>query len=198
MTVNAGDVARITAEFTSQQSDDAQHVYHVQHVDGTDIGDQAFMDVVRDRLEVLYTDLEDDIAVTYTPIQITGKLVIGGLQVLPDTNWTGGLSFTNVIDPLPPQVAALIRAGTNISKVQGRKYIFGLTEEDQDAGSWTGTMITELAKYAANWIADFIVSGRTFRFGVVNTPPTLFRQFTNSVVNANSRTQRRRTIGRGS
>lgn len=198
MTLNAGDVARLTAEFTDEAGSDAQHVYHVLFVDGVDIGDQAFMDVVRDRLEVMYTDLEDDIGDGYTPIQLTGKVVIGGVQILPDTAWTGGLAFSNIIDPLPPQVAALIRAGTNISRVQGRKYIFGLTEEDQNAGVWTGTMIIELAKYSANWIADFIVGGRTFRFGVVGGVTPTFRQFTNSVVTSTARTMRRRTIGRGS
>jgi len=176
----------------------AINVFHCLFVDGATIGDEGFMDVMRDRLEVVYADLLDDISDEYSAVQLTGKVVIGGTQILPDTAWTGGMAFTNIIDPLPPQVAGLVFAGTNIAKVQGRKYIFGLTEEDQNAGVWSGTMITELGKFATLWIADFVVAARTFRFGVVNTPPTLFRQFTNAVVQGDARTQRRRTLGRGS
>jgi len=198
MAVDAGDVARLSAIFKNGLNEDAINVFHCLFVDGPVIGDQGFMDVMRDRLEVVYADLEDDISDEYAPVQLTGKLVIGGAQVLPDTAWTGGFAFTNIVDPLPPQVAALVFAGTNAAKVQGRKYIFGLTEEDQVAGAWTSTMVIELAKFAALWIADFVVDARTYRFGVVNTPVTAFRQFTNAVVQGDSRTQRRRTLGRGS
>lgn len=198
MSLDAGDVARLSAVFKNGTNEDAINVFHCLFVDGVTIGDQGFMDVMRDRLEVVYDDLLDDISDEYAPVQLTGKVVIGGTQVLPDTAWTGGFAFTNIIDPLPPQVAALVFAGTNIAKVQGRKYIFGLTEEDQNAGVFSATMVTELALFGAAWIADFVVSGRTFRFGVVDTPPVVFRQFTNAVVQADSRTQRRRTLGRGS
>ncbi len=198
MAVDAGDVARISAEFETGQNDDAINVYHVLFVDGPVVGDQGFMDIVRDQLEVLYTPLEDDISAEYTPIQVTGKLVIGGLQILPDTAWTAGLNFTNILEPVSPQIAALIFAGTTTSKVQGRKYIFGLTEGDVDAGLWSGTMVGELALYAAAWIADWVVGGRTFRFGVVGGVVPTFRQFTNGVVESITRTQRRRTRGRGS
>lgn len=198
MTLNVDDVARISAEFTSIQGDDAINVFHITMIDGADIGDQGFMDVVRDRLEVVYADLLDDISQDYSATQITGKVVIGGAQLLPDTAWTAGMTFTNIIDPLPPQIAALIYAGTNKARVQGRKYIFGLTEEDQDGGNWTGTMVTELAKFGAAWIADWIVGGRTFRMGVVGGIPLAFSKFSNAVVQTDSRTQRRRTIGRGS
>ncbi len=198
MSLDAGDVARLSAVFKNGFNEDAINVFHCQLVDGAAIGDQAFMDVMRDRLELVYADLEDDISDEYAPVQLTGKVVIGGTQVLPDTAWTGGFAFTNITQALPPQVAALVFAGTNISKVQGRKYIFGLTEEDQSAGVWTATMIIELAKFGVLWIADFVVGGRTYRFGVVGGITPVFRQFTNSVVQGDSRTQRRRTLGRGS
>ena len=198
MTLQAGDVARVAAEFESGLGSDAINVYHCLFVDGADIGDQAFMTVVRDRLEVVYDGLKDDIHAGYSPIQLTGKVVIGGVQVLPDTAWSPGFDFANISQNLPPQVAALVFAGTSIARVQGRKYIFGLTEEDHDEGGWTATMVSELATYAALWIADWVVGARTFRFGLASGLVPIFRQFTNAVVLNSSRTQRRRTTGRGS
>jgi len=102
-------------------------------------------------------------------------------------------------DPLPAQVAALVLGRTATKRVQGRKYLGGFDETDNTSGGlWVGLAVTELAAFAAAYIAPFTgLSGNIYQPGVSTRPtfplPIIFTAFNGSRVVPNARTQRSRT-----
>lgn len=62
---------------------------------------------------------------------------------------------TNMTDPLPSGVAALVTAYTYISKVMGKKYVPGLADDAVLAGAWVANVLSALADMAVEWITGF-------------------------------------------
>lgn len=106
---------------------------------------------------------------------------------------------------LPPSVAALAVARTNKPRTQGRKYIGVLTEGTQDDGILTAAARTAVQSFADNWDQQYTAgSGNQYTPGVLDQtidaaiPPDDFLELISLKAMPDTRTQRRRTLGRGS
>jgi len=192
------DVARITAGMLFGGVDDQQNVFHVLKVSGGTITDTLFMTHVSVQLDALYALLIARQITTLTYSQITGKLVFGGSDLLPDTAWPVLTAGTNGGDALPLQCAGLIAGQTTISRRQGKKYLGAFVEVDNVNGVLSAALLTAIANFGATWIADWVNTGHTYRFGVFNVLSSVFTPFVSTLILGAFRTQRRRTAGFGS
>jgi hypothetical protein len=156
------------------------------------------MDDVANQLEIMYTFLIPQQRLIYSYDQITGKVVKGGTQLLPDTPWPVLTAGASGSDGLPFQVAALILGQTTVSKTQGRKYLAGFLETNQVDSDINATLLTPLANWAIGYIANWVLFGHTYRFGTFNPLTSTFTDLVSAVVGGVMRTQRRRTKGFGS
>lgn len=198
MAVDDLDVVRITAEMEFGGVEDMQNVFHVLKVSGGTIADTLFMTDVAAQLDLMYAFLTPRQITDYTYEQITGQMVFGGSDLMPDTPWPVRIAGVQTADALPLQVAALVAGQTTSSKKQGRKYLGGFTEIDNVNGVIQSALATPLANFALEWITDFVVGANTYRFGVFNVLSSIFTPFVAGLVLGAFRTQRRRTAGFGS
>jgi len=192
------DVARITAGMLFGGVDDQQNVFHVLKVSGGTITDTLFMTHIAKRLDDMYALLIARQITTLTYSQITGKLVFGGTDLLPDTAWPVLTAGLNGGDALPLQCAALIAGQTTVSRRQGKKFLGAMVETDSVNGVLSAALLTAIGLYGANWIADFVDTGHTYRWGVFNALSSVFTPFVSTLILGAFRTQRRRTAGFGS
>ena len=167
-------------------------------VSGGTITDTLFMTHIASRLDAMFTNLIARQITSLTYSQITGKLVFGGTDLLPDTAWPILTAGTQTADALPLQNAGLIAGQTTVSRRQGKKYLGAFTEVDNINGVLSSTLITAIGLFGAQWIADFVDTGQTYRWGVFNTISSVFTPFVSTLILGAYRTQRRRTAGFGS
>ncbi len=198
MAVDDLDVVRVTAEMVFASLHDQQNVYHVLKVSGGTIPDQTLMDDVATQLEVMYTFMLARMRTALTFDQITGQMVFGGSDLMPDTSWPVLTAGTNGGDGLPLSDAGLIIGQTTRAKTQGRKYIGALTEVDNVDGVVGSSLVTSLVSFAAEYIADFVIGANTYRFGTFNPLTLVFSPFASALILGIFRNQRRRTQGFGS
>ncbi len=105
-------------------------------------------------------------------------------------------------DPLPPQNCGLIVARTSTKSVDGRKYIGVIGEAHQSGGIWGAGVLGEMASMGTAWGLEFTSSNSVVGIGVIVTKspddPPVAHSITGTRVITGVRTQRRRTLGRGS
>jgi len=198
MAVDDLDVVRITAQMVFAGVDDHQNVFHVLKVSGGTIPDQTLMDDVATQLEVMYTFMVPRQRTVLTYDQITGQLVFGGTDLMPDTAWPTLVAGTNGNDGLPLSDAGLVVGQTTIAKTQGRKYLGALVELDNIDGVLQAALVTALVNWASGYINDFVIGANTYRFGTFNTVTSVFNSFSSALILGIFRNQRRRTQGFGS
>lgn len=108
----------------------------------------------------------------------------------------------NGSDPLPSGVAALVTAYTPVSKVIGKKYFPGLSENGQTAGLWVGSVLAAMLQSGLAWIAPFNLdpsSEGRFYPGVWSLKQALFVAFAPALSTRDIPAyQRRRKQGVGS
>lgn len=198
MAVDDLDVVRVVAEMTMDGTEDQRNVFHVLKVAGGTISDQLFMDDVAAQLDLMYAILIPQQRTILTYDQITGQIVFGGTDLMPDTPWPVITAGINGADGLPFQVAALVLGQTVIAKTQGRKYLGGFLETNQFDSTINATLTPLLISWALEYITDFVSGANTYRFGTFNPLSFVFNAFASGVVQGILRTQRRRTAGFGS
>jgi hypothetical protein len=173
--------------------------------------------------DVVYSQWElrqvGGVGVSYTtdPCNIVGGILLAG-------GFTGTLAGNDATDMLPPQCACVITLITGFAgrRRRGRFYYYGLSEQQQASGNWTGGLVAaveavfagQVVQYgAAGTDADFewnVWSSRTatgcapnvnppFQLTPVDTPNPgdAYRPVTTTVVRGTVFTQRRRTPGVG-
>lgn len=107
----------------------------------------------------------------------------------------GGESISN---PLPRQSAAVLIGRTATPRVQGRKFIGGLTENFQNGGVLDGVSTTALGGFADVWTdSPFIAAGVSIYPGVWHKASSEVIRFIGNRVDRFMGTQRRRKQGVG-
>jgi len=101
---------------------------------------------------------------------------------------------------LPSGVSMLINAKTTDADVNGKKYIAGLTENDNDDGAISGSMLAALVLFAVDWTQEFTgsVSGAEFTPGIWSVKERdIFPMSLSVIIPLIPAYQRRRKVGVG-
>lgn len=111
----------------------------------------------------------------------------------------GGL---NASEALPPQITALIMARTTTVSVEGRKYAPVFGEDQCNGGRWSAAAQAAMIAFGGLWSALFVATNLVAGTGIIVTKlagvMTAEHPIAATRIIIDARTQRRRTIGRGS
>lgn len=198
--IDVGDVLEAVIKGKFLSTDDIVSVFQTKITDeqgGTAAEGLIFID---EWFTALVTSLVAEFSNAYSVPEI---LVTNLTQDSFIGQLTPAFAGTNVADATSPQICALVMARTGVTSVQGRKYLGVFTEEDVDGGTWSTGLIDNLVTAADVWQDLFLASNSVEGEGQVVTKDatgamTDHRNITGTRVICDTRTQRRRTLGRGS
>lgn len=200
MTAVPGDVIRLAFEFLVDNQDQQVNVWDVvldTVTGGFDDGD--IMDMLLTGISTFFYDE----MVAYMSDRVTGNFVRGYnrtqnalMPVIANT-----IDGANGGEVHPLQVTPLIYFLSSVPRVQGRKYYPVVTEDAAtDSAEWLGAFQTAMATQASQVLGNVTVGiTSSFHYVIVmgENPATVVRPTAAGVPSA-PRTQRRRTLGRGS
>lgn len=206
MTIEPGDVIRISARQEMQQSQDHVSVFHYLAVLADDQTDEDMMDLIAEEIDLAFStiqgfittgqevlDMKFDIVEFQSGVEKIIRNV--GLMVWPD----GVYEPAGTGEVLPPGVCALVKFLTSIGKVYGRKFLGGLIETAQNAGWLESNVMTAMANFGA------VIMSRPehdvnngYDAGVMSIRQAAFVPFAEYDVSNNVAYQRRRRTGTGS
>lgn len=197
--VNADDIVEVKVNGSFQGSDDVVNIFHSKITDP--VGGTAAETLVwaSEWILDMYAEMIFDFAGTYgfasVDVQnLTQDAFLGN----PVTLFLG----SNPGEALPPQICCLIMGRTSVDEIDGRKYLGVLGEDTQNGGLFNALLLTRAAAFGAKWRTVFAASSAVVGIGQVVTkaPPAapVGHDITAVRVITHGRTQRRRTLGRGS
>ena len=157
MTVNDGDVLRVSARFDGYHDQDIVNVYHFRCDFAAPQADVDVMAGVDTYLTSVYVDFDDDLHAQITPVDLKVDVVVfsGGKWVVSQnvgfSSWGAGINTTGATDPIPPGAAAVAFLQTSLGKHQGRKFFGGFIEAANSPSgavdnSVQGRILTGVAK----------------------------------------------------
>jgi len=197
MPVLEGDVLKIASRgLIASAGQRAVNVFTVQASSIIDASDDTVRDELAAEMETLFNTIQVQISndfqiVDFSITNQTQDLLLGEV---PST-----FIGADIADLIPSQVAALIIGRTAVKRKQGRKFLGGWTDTDNDDGGlWVGGAVTALNAFAARYVLPFTgPSTNIYTPGVSDRPvfplPITFVPFTQGKLIPNSRTQRSRT-----
>lgn len=197
MPIGINEVARISTRLNFSGIADIVNVFWAQNQTLGIVTDAEAEADAGALAEILFTTIQAQMSnlVTYEDISVTNINTGIPVGTSPWPTLTVGLSAA---DAASTPVAALVLARTDLARVQARKYLGLFTETAKVGSAWSAGMLTALGNFAIQWDLPQTVNGRNWEFGVWAGPVKAYRTFRNTAVMADSRTQRRRTPGRGS
>jgi hypothetical protein len=208
MTVNVGDIFRVTARFKNTKSGDIVNVYHVSIFGGSAVADFDFVSDVEDWLTSLYVNVATSLGADTDPydLRIDQVELSGGVeQVIRNVvtkSWVLGTPPSSSGDQLPSTDAAIVNFRTIYPRVFGRKYLGCIPEGSQDAGTLISGTLTAIAAFAADVVAVYIGTYVSLESGVLTIKAgagnNYWAPFLGYVANAILGNQRRRRKNRGS
>ena len=173
MTVAVGDYIRVVAEWDIPDGTIAQLVYHFHGATGSPATDTVVGGAVLAALHAAWLQIED-----YVSDLVTGAELEVYLRDVANHQWdgiyTGVLTAADGADVTPMishGAAGLVKIFTYAARRQGRKYLMGLTEGDNDDGSLVGAVTTALALFAADLDDPVTAGALTLNYGNYNTDP---------------------------
>lgn len=197
MAVNDGDVLRIAAGFTYLAGGDEQvNTYFFELLSGGPMLDANALIDAGEMMERLYTHVlaTQPITLKYNTLavkNVTQDLLLGTIP------WPTLIQGTGTGVAVSSQVAQLIFGRTSVPRVQMRKYVVGLQEEDVSNSLLTGAQITALTNMALELVAfQFPTNGNWVPIAY-NAVLDRRTRPVSAGVSLSTRTQRRRTLGRG-
>lgn len=180
--------------------DEWNWVFHYEATTGTTETDLVVLTALRDSLDGACIGLETHLHANMDSTECELFVWDPILNRYDGTSQIGWTTFNgvNVAEPLPNQVAGLVKFFTAVGRRQGRKYIPGLTESGWTGASWSAGLVTAMGVWAA--IQDNLVpaTGVTMFPGVFNSTvgSALFETFEPfagvTAVDTVASTQRRR------
>jgi hypothetical protein len=197
MTVNSGDVLRVTAKMEALGGV-IQNVYYIQAQGTGDVSDEDTVEAIGNRLDAAYGELE---AVLTSDLTFRTIEVFNITQDVPvdEFQWPTLDAGGSATDPLPTQIAALVRFTNAAARSQGRKYIGGLTKAATDEdGLPTTAVLTVLGAFAAALLDPWLVGVGEFAFGAWNKDKGRFAEFLSPILNTVWSALGRRRFGQGS
>lgn len=196
MSVQVGDVIRVTAVLDDTLAGTVQNVWHARQF-STATSDSTFIADAAARLETVYGYWDQYMPDTCNFDEIRFFNVTQGtpMTTVPwPTLVSGGV---DVADPLPSVLSVLAFARTSVSRTIARKFIGPFTEADQADGEWGAGMLANIALGFGAWWSGW-TSGTGLATGTVWSPTTAqYFDITTQAVRAVVAYQRRRKRGRG-
>jgi len=196
MTVNSGDVVRVTAVMDHSLEGAVMNVYHAKMLGAgsTDIG---FMEKMRDLMDIGYGYIDNFMPDTLDFVEIRGFNVTQS-QPMPTFAFnvltSGGV---DVADPLPSVLSCLVVGRTGVNRAIYRKFLGPFTEANQEDAEWTSAILTAVAQMH-NYIKTAVtVSGELVQVGLYSPTLATWYPIIESVVDSVIAYQRRRRKGRG-
>ena len=200
MTVATNDVIKITAVLLGPDLQEFNNVFHYQYREGTGVDDATYMAALAQKLDAMYTIINDRVAddVAYDQIRfynVTQDYPMGTV---------GWPTLTNGIDlaePLPSGNAALVTAYTAVKRTYGRKFLPGWTEAMSEGDTWTAAAFADLQAFAGEWFLSVAHPGGGNSYAGVWKVPLVDPAYFVDFVSMNAREivayQRRRKPGVG-
>lgn len=200
MTVEIDDILRVSCRLTFEgNEDDIVGVYHWGTSGASETDEQTLLNIGL-LMDTIYTNVNARMSTEVKYEEINVKNVTQN-TVLGDTPFPVLVAGTLVAEQLPPQIACLVVASTFSPSRQGRKYLGGFTETDNDSGRLGGALVTACANFGVDYVKTKVQGGITYRPLIMSSPDgplqPVFPLLVAKVITA-FRTQRRRTVGRGS
>lgn len=197
MTAQTNDIMRVAAKLTDINGDAVVNVFHVRLDSGGPVDDNDIMIEIGNYMEVIYTNIVSVLQVGMDFIDINFFNVTQD-SPLGSMLWPNLTVGSGTGDPLPAQVAAMVRGTTGKSRNWARKF-FGVFSESQntDDGKISGTVQTALTNLLGDWLAGHTEDSNTYVPVVWHAKDQLWRVITGGVVRNIWSTIRRRRHGRG-
>jgi len=192
-----GDILRVTAKMHFTAGSAVQNVYNLQFAQSSDPSQEAVADDIGEYLENAYSEVQGRmtnqlIFDEYTVIDVDLDLDVG------TSGWPSLTTGGDVGDPLPAQLAGLVKFKTNFGKHQGRKYLGVFTETDNSGGYPTVGLQTDLADFGTAVAGLFYgSSGNGYIYKVYDQVTELGLDVSLIVVPGIWGSQRRRRFGVG-
>jgi len=198
MTVDPGDIIRVTAKMDYIGVDDIQNVYHTEHDGGTSVDESDFMLALAAHLDTAYGYVADILEDNVLFTEIDAYNLTQDAPMLP-IDWPTLVNGDIVGDTLPLQAAALVSFATRTKKSVGRKYISGVAETMQEAGGQlTTAALALLQDFGDELLVGFTVSTVGFQWGNYRASDGRFAQWETATPRLIMATQRRRRRSVGS
>lgn len=195
--INQGDIVKVTACMSHEDTGDVQNVFWLKQITGGNEG-TALLAQVHTKFTNCYTYVDD-----FMPDKVSFDL-IKGFNIttetpIPDYTWSGlTVGGVDVADPMPSSDALLITGYVDAAKVRWRKYIGPFTEADHGNGLWQSSLLTAATSFATYILQAFESGSGTAQFGVWSEVYQTWYPVLSILVDAVVSTQRRRKKGRGS
>lgn len=198
MTVQNNEVIEASAKMIFDGTDEQINVFQFRLASGGPLTDDEAIDDVLNIVNDLYSALYilQSILIIYDTIRLYNQ---SQSLLLGVHDWPTRTAGTETVHPIPPGVCALVNFTTAVPKVILRKFFGGFTEDqNQDDGTWNGTLVTAVALVATNLLAPLVGSYGTWEYGYTS-PKTLGWVAPNGSSNNDIPAyQRRRKQGSGS
>jgi hypothetical protein len=206
MSVANNKVLRCSARWTSFNGQDNVNVWWFRTSFGAAQTDEDTFDAVDAYLQQVYSALDARIRSAWAPHDLKVDVVENtgqGWQTVQNVgfaSWGSGLSPSASGDALPEGVSPLGFLYTGLGKHQGRKFFFGATEADSDAGgnvssTLSGAIVTGLSSLLVPYI---ITVGNELIAVVAEQASNFYRDVVEVGASGIFGYQRRRRPGRGS
>lgn len=197
----AGDIYRVTAQWQSTSGDIFQWVWHYIQATGADKDTADILTGINTILEAAWANIASAIHTSIEGDTIElAKWDSGNQQfdTIDTLAMDSDLDGTGTSDPLPYQDAPVALFFTNVGRSLGKKFLFGIHETAQTGQTLSATVAANVALFAADLAASFLIGGDNFSPGNWNVVTELFRSWTGTVA-ANlligTQDRRRRGIG---
>lgn len=202
MPVEIGDIIRTACNFVLADGTLYQNVYHHKRDGVGAFSNPVVTAAVQGWAENMYDEL----------VSIVKNNVVEQLMFIDRIDWVVDTwevvenigTFTITFVPVvvahanPNQVSPFVVFKTARPKTVGRKFLFPLTEDDQDAGILTGAAVTDIVAYADDAVNNITLAPAGWLApGVPRTGVNEWQEFTLAVVTDLVGTQRRRRPGYG-
>jgi hypothetical protein len=197
VTVNTGDVVRVTTVLTDENEGLIENVFWAKQVSGN-VDDGNWMSFTLAHLETMFGYIDNYMTDGVAFTEVRGYNVTQD-YALPTVSWnTLDTGEVDVANPMPAPCSALILARTPFSKAVSRKYLSGFTEADHSDGTWQSALLAALGNFALSWAQAYQTgTTETAQFGCLSKASGVWRPLIGLVVKEVVAYQRRRRAGRG-
>lgn len=196
----AGDIFRVTFQSLLNSTDIAQNVLYYLAGTGVNEPDATAMTLIASTVDNAFASLNGTLAndVSAAPILFFKSTDNGATFSDIGQRTPTAYAPSSLGQMLPNQMAAQVNFGSALTGRLGKKFIAGLTENDQDASILDATAITALINFAGILDNPVGLSGGSATPGWLATNPLVFRPYDGTFsVPVVMATQRRRKIGVG-
>jgi len=194
------DIVRVTAQFSDEDSNVFQWVWHYLQIAGGVVDWEDVLDAILVLLATAWDDIDQMVSSSIGGDTLELALWDGTNQQF-DT--VANVVATSLVGSAADeranyQDAPVVKFFTEVGRSIGKKFLFGVTDASITSQVVTAAQVTNMAFFASDLNDNVTDGGATFSPGNFNVPTETFREWT-GVVEANALvgTQDRRRVGIG-